>query len=149
MLKKRKKGLMWQTMEGEVLHSSQMETSHLFNSVKMIYNHLAELIGFPTFWFNNRYSTYTDLWMNEPKSTMETLKTLVIELEDRTDWNENQKNTYNKIKLTLSGGFHKIVADELSKMGMNIDVMELQNPLTLLLEKKEKNERKQLNSLNR
>ena len=64
-------------------------------------------------------------------------------------WKKQQKNTYNKIKLTLSGGFHKIVADELSKMGMNIDVMELQNPLTLLLEKKEKNERKQLNSLNR
>ena len=27
-------GMMWKTMEGGIIHTSQMATSHLFNSVK-------------------------------------------------------------------------------------------------------------------
>ena len=148
MLIKNKKGLIWRTMQNELIHTSQMETSHLFNSVKMMYNHMAELIGFPTFWFNNKYGAWTDRLINKPEESLDALKTLVLELEDRTDWNENQKNTYMKIRLTLSGEFHKIVFDELNKRGIKTETMELETPLKLLMEAKDKYERKQLTSSN-
>ena len=148
MLIKNKKGLVWRTMQNELIHTSQMETSHLFNSVKMMYNHMAELIGFPTFWFNKKYGAWTDRWINKPEESLNALKTLVLELEDRTDWDSNQKDTYLRIRQTLSGGFHKTVFDELNKRGVDISTIKLQNPLKLLMEAKDKYERKQLNSSN-
>ena len=36
-------GMMWKTMEGGIIHTSKMGTSHLFNSVKMIYNHICDI----------------------------------------------------------------------------------------------------------
>ena len=141
-------GIRWRTMENKIIHSSEMETSHLFNSVKMIYNHLAELIGFPTFWYTKKYEGYVQKWIQQPEQTMETLKSLIIELEDRTDWDSNQKDTYLRIRQTLSGGFHKTVFDELNKRGVDTSTIKLQNPLKLLMEAKDKYERKQLTSSN-
>lgn len=144
LIKHEEKGLFWQTMEGYILHTSQMKTSHLFNSVKMIYNHMAQLIGFPTFWFNKEYEKWNEIWINEPEQTLESLKIMIEELETRTDWDENQKSTYMKIRLTLSGGFHKILFDELEKRGFDRDLIQIQEPIKLLMEAKEKYERKQL-----
>tara|TARA_R100000458_G_C8238243_1_gene217997 strand:+ start:620 stop:1069 length:450 start_codon:yes stop_codon:yes gene_type:complete len=144
LIKHEEKGLFWQTMEGYILHTSQMKTSHLFNSVKMIYNHMAQLIGFPTFWFNKEYEKWNEIWINEPEQTLESLKIMIEELETRTDWDENQKSTYMSIRLTLSGGFHKILFDELEKRGFDRDLIQIQEPIKLLMEAKEKYERKQL-----
>ena len=60
-----------------------MKTSHLFNSVKMIYNHMAQLIGFPTFWFNKEYEKWNEIWINEPEQTLESLKIMIEELLDK------------------------------------------------------------------
>jgi hypothetical protein len=128
-------GMMWKTMEGGIIHTSQMSTSHLFNSVKMIYNHMADIIGFPTFWFTN------------PEYQMDILKKLILELEKRDDWDERQKHIYNQIKLTLTGEFHSIVLDALEKRGFERSLVQLQDPIKLLKEAKEKYERKQLNSI--
>ena len=144
LIKHEEKGLFWRTMEGYILHTSQMETSHLFNSVKMIYNHMAQLIGFPTFWFNKEYEKWNKVWIKEPEQTLEYLKIMIEELETRTDWDENQKSTYMKIRLTLSGVFHKILFDELEKRGFDRDLIQIQEPIKLLMEAKEKYERKQL-----
>ena len=48
------------------------------------------------------------------------------------------------IRLTLSGGFHKILFDELEKRGFDRDLIQIQEPIKLLMEAKEKYERKQL-----
>ena len=135
-------------MNGEVLVITEMKTGHLFNSVKMVYNHMAELIGFPTFWFSNKYESHTKRWMEDPEGQLNTLKQMVEELETRLDWDSEHRASYRKIRLTLSGGFHKIVFDKLEKMGLDSDTIQLKDPLTLLLEVKEKYERKQLNSNN-
>tara|TARA_R100000742_G_C4229948_1_gene51750 strand:+ start:240 stop:689 length:450 start_codon:yes stop_codon:yes gene_type:complete len=143
-----KKKMLWRTMNGEVLVITEMKTGHLFNSVKMVYNHMAELIGFPTFWFSNKYESHTKRWIEDPEGQLNTLKQMVEELETRLDWDSEHRASYRNIRLTLSGGFHKIVFDKLESMGLNSDMIQLRDPLTLLLEAKEKYERKQLNSNN-
>ena len=105
---------------------------------------MAQLIGFPTFWFNKEYEKWNKVWIKEPEQTLEYLKIMIEELETRTDWDENQKSTYMKIRLTLSGGFHKILFDELEKRGFDRDLIQIQEPIKLLMEAKEKYERKQL-----
>jgi hypothetical protein len=140
-------GMMWKTMEGGIIHTSQMSTSHLFNSVKMIYNHMADIIGFPTFWFRNKYEEINKKWLANPEYQMDILKKLILELEKRDDWDERQKHIYNQIKLTLTGEFHSIVLDALEKRGFERSLVQLQDPIKLLKEAKEKYERKQLNSI--
>ena len=131
-------GMMWRTMQGELIHTSHMETSHLFNSVKMIYNHMADIIGFPTFWLGNKYTEINKKWLDNPQKEMDILKKLILELETRTDWNERQKSIYNKIRLTLTGEFHKIVFNKLEDMGLDINTIQMDDPLQLLIEAKEK-----------
>jgi len=145
----KRKGFYWRTMQNQVIHISQMRTSHLFNSTKMIYNHMAELIGFPTFWFTKKYEDHTIKWIEQPEKQLHTLKGLVEELETRTDWDESQKDIYQKIRLTLRGQFHSIVFSKLEEMGLDIDTIEMEDPLKLLMEAKKKHERQQLNSSNR
>jgi len=142
-----KNGFYWVTMEKDIVHSSQMNTSHLFNSTKMIYNHMADLIGFPTFWFSKKYEEHTKKWLSNPQNQLDTLKKLVKELETRTDWDERQKSIYNKIRLTLTGEFHKSVFNKLEEMGLDTSTIEMDDPLQLLIEAKERYERKQLNSI--
>ena len=105
---------------------------------------MAQLIGFQTFWFNKEYEKWNEVWIKEPEQTFESLKIMIQELETRTDWDENQKSTYMNIRLTLSGGFHKILFDELEKRGLDRDLIQIQEPIKLLLEAKEEYERKQL-----
>ena len=89
------------------------------------------------------------VFKEQPEKQLHTLKGLVEELETRTDWDGNQKDIYQKIRLTLRGQFHSIVFNKLEEMGLDIDTIEMQDPLTLLMEAKEKYERKQLNSSDR
>ena len=53
----------------------------------------------------------------------------------------------DKIRLTLTGEFHKIVFNKLENMGLDINTIQMDDPLQLLIEAKEKYERKQLNSI--
>ena len=62
---------------------------------------------------------------------------------------EEKKDIYQKIRLTLRGQFHSIVFSKLEEMGLDIDTIEMEDPLTLLMEAKNKYERQQLNSSNR
>ena len=110
---------------------------------------MAELIGFPTFWFTKKYEDHTIKWLHKPEKQLHTLIVLVEELETRTDWDERQKDIYQKIRLTLRGEFHKIVFDKLDEMGFDTDTVEMEDPLKLLMEAKKKHERQQLNSSNR
>ena len=53
---------------------------------------MAELIGFPTFWFSKKYEEHTKKWLSQPEKQLHTLKGLVEELETRTDCDGNQKD---------------------------------------------------------
>jgi len=123
-------------MQGEILDTSQMDTSHLFNSVKMMYNHLAELVGFPTFWFTKQYKVIYKLCEEDPQKHINVLKGLVIELEKREDMEDRYIEVYSHIKLTLTGGFHKVLFDKLSEMGIEVDRKNtLENSVKKLIER--------------
>lgn len=140
--------MLWRTMQGEILETNQMETSHLFNSVKMMYNHLAELVGFPTFWFTKEYRDIYKECKKNPRKHIRVLKELIIELEKRDDIEDRHVEVYSQIRLTLTGGFHKILFDKLKEMGIEVDSKKtIEDPIKKLLERSE-NDRKQLTDNN-
>ena len=49
------------TADGTVLKAEDMETAHLFNCIKMWYNHLAVLVGFKIYGLEKRKHTYFTL----------------------------------------------------------------------------------------
>lgn len=48
----------WHTSEGEILTLDRMSSSHKFNCLKMLYNHIAKQYGLPTIWFTRQYEDY-------------------------------------------------------------------------------------------
>ena len=50
--------LKWRCMDGRVLCIGEMETRHLFNACKMLFNHLAEAQGGVPVWFTRKYADY-------------------------------------------------------------------------------------------
>jgi len=48
-------GPTWTTAEGETMLLCDMETTHLFNSMKMCFNHLAVMWGGKPVWFTKQY----------------------------------------------------------------------------------------------
>ena len=128
--------MQWKTMQGYILDTDQMDTNYLFNSVKMMYNHLAELLGFPTFWFTKEYKNIYEKCKEDPQKHIDTLKGLIIELEKREDIEDRHIEVYSHIKLTLTGGFHKVLFDKLSEMGIEVDRKNtLENSVKKLLER--------------
>lgn len=59
-------GFLWRTMEGETLALSEMETSHVFNCMKMVFNHLAKVWGGRPVWFTKEYGDYTEGAARDP-----------------------------------------------------------------------------------
>jgi len=93
----------WRTMDGQILTPSEMATSHLFNSVKMIYNHLAEEFDRPTIWFTKKHVQYQAAAQLNPRALAETLRNLIIELERRNDLPPKYHGPYTVIKNELRG----------------------------------------------
>lgn len=87
----------WKTMSGDVLTLSEMKTGHIFNSMKMIYNHLASSLDLPTIWFVHEYSDY-HLWSKTiPKKIAKTMLLFIYEIEKRGDLPEKYKQPYSII----------------------------------------------------
>ena len=87
----------WRTMEGDVLTLDEMDTKHLFNSLKMIYNHLAARHGKETVWFNNIYSDYLDAAVVIPEKLALDIIVFYQEIENRNDLPEKYWEAYEKI----------------------------------------------------
>jgi hypothetical protein len=113
-----------------------------------MYNHLAELVGFPTFWFTKEYRDIYKECKKNPRKHIRVLKELIIELEKRDDIEDRHVEVYSQIRLTLTGGFHKILFDKLKEMGIEVDSKKtIEDPIKKLLERSE-NDRKQLTDNN-
>lgn len=48
--------LIWVTATGKRIPITQMGTTHLFNAMKMVFNHLAETYGGEPVWFQHKYT---------------------------------------------------------------------------------------------
>lgn len=76
------KDMRWVTQEGEVMKFSEMRTSHLFFSIRMIYNHSVP------YGYQVSHSKQYDMSQFPPDRRREALTYLITELSKRKDLDE-------------------------------------------------------------
>ena len=54
-INKYKNSIMWHTMDGREMRIDEMDTSHIFNSMKMIFNHMADMFQGEPIWYVKKY----------------------------------------------------------------------------------------------
>ena len=94
---------LWRTMDGRTLTLAQMETKHIFNSMKMIFNHIAEAHGGHPVWFTKKYSDYARDCRTNPKTHAETVAFFIFEIDRRGDLPEKYQLAYQDIKNQIVG----------------------------------------------
>lgn len=90
-------GFRWRTMEGEVLALDEMETSHVFNAMKMIFNHLAEAWGGRPVWFTKAYGDYQDRAETDPAKLAGLVVFFIQEIERRGNLPDKYVEPYRSI----------------------------------------------------
>lgn len=88
----------WQTADGRVMRIVDMDTKHLFNSMKMLFNHLAQLWGGRPVWFERKYGEAFDLARNEPESIARTILYMDGILAMRTDLPERYSEPLSEMR---------------------------------------------------
>lgn len=73
----------WHTQEGEVLTMDEIKTAHMFNCMKMYYNHLADEIGLPTFWYVQKYDDHHERAKKIPKDMARVVLAFIYVIEQR------------------------------------------------------------------
>lgn len=101
---------------------NEMHTSHVFNTFKMLYNHMAEGVGFPTYRMTRRYNDIRNLWINNPNYMLDLLKVFAREVVKRKDLSQYHSTTFERIKYTLDGGLHRQIEDILKEHGVEYEV---------------------------
>jgi hypothetical protein len=109
--------LIWRGMD-----INEMHTSHVFNTFKMLYNHMAEGVGFPTYRMTRRYNDIRNLWINNPNYMLDLLKVFAREVVKRKDLSQYHSTTFERIKYTLDGGLHRQIEDILKEHGVEYEV---------------------------
>lgn len=77
--------LIWTTAEGQAIRLGDMNTGHLFNSMKMLFNHLASVHGGQPVWFTHVYSDTTVGALTAPKHFAKYVLAMLRIIEKRTD----------------------------------------------------------------
>lgn len=77
--------MIWTTREGKRLPITEMKTSHLFNAMKMAFNHLAEIHGGQPIWFQHRYEDYMQKSSADPSRLAQMVLLMLVEIETRRD----------------------------------------------------------------
>ena len=79
------KSFRWRTQDGRLLYLHEMDTKHIFNSMKMIFNHIAEAYGATPIWYQHSYSGYKQAAKDRPKDLARTVVLFCCEIERRGD----------------------------------------------------------------
>jgi hypothetical protein len=87
----------WKCMDGRVITLAEMETKHIFNSMKMIFNHLAEAHGGEPVWFIKRYRDYERRCAESPLAQAEVIVLFLLEIERRGNLPEQYREPYSRI----------------------------------------------------
>jgi hypothetical protein len=77
--------LLWRTMEGETLRLRDMETKHLFNAMKMQFNHIAAMWGGEPVWFVHKYSDTMAHAVSAPQVLAKYVCAMLREIDRRDD----------------------------------------------------------------
>lgn len=92
-----KKDWTWTTKEGEVLRIDQMGTGHIFNAMKMLFNHLAITWGGKPVWFVHQYRDYMCYSKSQPEWMFLTMCYFIQEIEKRGDLPDRYREPYKDI----------------------------------------------------
>ena len=96
-------GFRWRTADGEVLTLREMETKHIFNSMKMCFNHLAAVHGGTPVWFNHPYGDYEDMARDRPELLAAIAVFFHEEIERRGDLPLKYQHPYRMILQQMKG----------------------------------------------
>ena len=98
------KMVIWNAVTGSKGRSiEEMATSHLFNCLKMMYNHLAIIVGVPRIMFSKEHPQLYEYWKKDPKSMIKWMKIFIVEIDDRKDLRGPSNTAYTFIKEMLKG----------------------------------------------
>lgn len=98
----RSSAMLWRTKEGEIITIEDMDSKHLFNSMKMIFNHLAMMWGGRPVWFTKQYSDYVQGAVTGPEELARQVMVLMRELDRRTDLPEIYHEPLAEIKAQIA-----------------------------------------------
>tara|TARA_R100000781_G_scaffold22286_1_gene16577 strand:+ start:1184 stop:1618 length:435 start_codon:yes stop_codon:yes gene_type:complete len=131
------------TADGTTLKADEMETKHLFNCIKMWYNHLAVIVGFQDIWFGKKKAHIFHTWENEPQKGIDILKRYMYEFEKRDDKEPQALEKYCLMKNFLTGRVHHEIEKKMKEQG--IKQWEFpETDILKLVEKRRDNEQRQL-----
>ena len=96
-----------------------MESSHLFNTLKMLYNHLARLAGLPEVWFSKEYDYFYNLWLDNPQEMIAVMKVMIEEMEIRVQEDrisDGKLFGFEVIRVSLTGELMRKINKEIKKL---------------------------------
>lgn len=93
----------WRTQDGRVLWLHEMKTSHIFNSMKMLFNHIAEAYGATPIWYQHSYEGFKKSAKNRPKDLARVVAVFCYEIERRGDLDQKYWEPYRLIMEQILG----------------------------------------------
>ena len=130
------------TGDGTQLGISEMETTHVFNCVKMWYNHLAVILGFQEFWFRKKKAHIFHTWETDPQKGINILKKYMLEFEKRDDMESKHLEIYCLMRNFLTGEVHSKIIEEMEKRDIKYEFPE--TDILKLIEKRREDEQRKL-----
>ena len=91
----------WKTRDGRQLKIQDMTTGHIFNAMKMIYNHLVEPIEGKSVWMQHRYTEMLQRASEDFDETLARLLFFIYHLEVRGDLPAHYRSPYQRILRNL------------------------------------------------
>lgn len=95
--------MIWTTKDGVKMPITEMKTSHLFNAMKMTFNHLAALHGGQPVWFQHRYQDYLEKAVDDPERLAQMVILMLAEIQTRTDLPEAYEDPLRLIVAQIRG----------------------------------------------
>jgi len=105
-------GFRWHCQDGRALRIEEMETTHLFNTMKMIFNHLTEAFdNCEPVWHSRVYSEFLDINQEEgrpPKTLAKTVLYFQYHLERRRNLPFHLQRPFQQIKAQTQKNWPKL-----------------------------------------
>lgn len=107
----------WTTKEGERIPINQMDTVHLFNTMKLCFNHLAEAYGGVPVWFTHRYEGFGLAARLQGKKLVWWTAILLGELARRDDLPARYLQPLAEIREQVYGGPERVKGSGTKMLG--------------------------------
>ena len=113
------KDYIWVTADNKLIDIREMESGHLFNILKMLYNHLARLSSLPEVWFSKEYDYFYNLWLDNPQEMIAVMKVMIDAMEIRAQEDrisDGKLFGFEVIRVSLTGELMRKINKEIKKL---------------------------------